>query len=73
MPKMKVKEVHRNDDIGQKEATMSVTNDAILFLQEAVNMYIQRGFGDKDDQQLQQIKQEVKQDLHDAWKVLNPS
>ncbi len=73
MPKMKVKEVHRNDEIGQKEATMTVTNDAVLFLQEAVRMYIQRDFGDKDDPQLQQTKKEVQQDLHEAWKALNPS
>ena len=73
MPKMKVKETHRNDEIGQNEATMTVTNDAVLFLKEAVAMYVQRDFGDKDDQQLQKTKREVQQDLHDAWKALNPS
>jgi len=73
MPKMKVKEVHRNDEIGQKEATMSVSNDAIKFLNEAVNMYIQKGFGDPDDNKQQAIIQEVKDDLHEAWTLLNPS
>jgi hypothetical protein len=80
MPKMKVKEVHRNDDTGDKEASMMVTNDAIKFLNEAVNIYTQHncevvpeGFGDKDDAKQQAIIQEVKQDLHEAWKVLNPS
>jgi hypothetical protein len=73
MPRMKVKDIQYNDDLGQKEATMTVTNDAVLFLQDAVNMYIQRNFGDPDDEQLQAIKQEVKDDLHGAWKVLNPS
>jgi hypothetical protein len=73
MPKMKVKETHRNDDLGQNEATMTVTNDAVLFLKEAVAMYIQRDFGDKDDPKQNKIRQEVKQDLHEAWKALNPS
>jgi hypothetical protein len=73
MPKMKVKETHRNDDLGENEATMTVTNEAILFLKEAVAMYIQRDFGDKDDPQLQKTKKEVQQDLHEAWKLLNPS
>ena len=73
MPKMKVKSVERNESTSEKEATMTVTNEAILFLQEAVNMYIQRDFGDKDDAKFQQTKMEVKQDLHEAWKLLNPS
>jgi hypothetical protein len=73
MPKMKVKDVQRNDDTGEKEATMMVTNDAIKFLKEAVNMYIQRNMGDIDDPKFNALKQEVKDDLHQAWKVLNPS
>jgi hypothetical protein len=73
MPKMKVKETHRNDDTGDREATMMVSNEAIKFLNDAVNMYIQRGFGDTDDPKKVAIYQEVKQDLHEAWKALNPS
>ena len=87
MPKMKVNEIQYNDTIGQKEATMTVTNDAILFLQDAVNVYLQERsltcptcgtvtnytLGDKDDATLQAIKLEVKEDLHQAWKALNPS
>ena len=73
MPKMKVKDIQRNDDTGEKEATMMVTNDAILFLREAVNMYIEKGFGDTNDPNFIKIRDEVKADLHQAWKVLNPS
>jgi hypothetical protein len=80
MPKMKVKEVHRNDDSGESEATMMVSNEAIKFLNEAVGIYTQHkcevvpeGFGDKDDPKQQAIIEEVKEDLHQAWKVLNPS
>ena len=73
MPKMKVREVKRNDETGDNEAAMMVTNDAIKFLSEAVNMYIQKGFGDKDDPKQESIRQEVKSDLHEAWKLLNPS
>ena len=73
MPKMKVKSIERNNETNEKEATMMVSNEAVLFLRDAVNMYIQRGFGDKDDAKQNKIRQEVKQDLHDAWKLLNPS
>ena len=73
MPKMKVKSIERNNETNEKEATMMVSNEAVLFLRDAVNMYIQRGFGDKDDAKQNKISQEVKQDLHDAWKLLNPS
>ena len=73
MPKMKVKSIERNNETNEKEATMMVSNEAVLFLKEAVNMYIQRGFGDKDDVKQEKIRQEVKQDLHQAWKLLNPS
>jgi hypothetical protein len=73
MPKMKVKDIQRNDDTGEKEATMMVTNDAIKFIKEAVAMYIQKGFGDKDDPKKEALIEEVQDDLHQAWKVLNPS
>ena len=73
MPKMKVRNVQRNDEIGQMEAVMIVTNDAILFLRQAVDAFIQSNLGDPDDPKFNAIKVEVKQDLHEAWKLLNPS
>jgi hypothetical protein len=80
MPRMKVKDIKRNDDTGEKEANMMVSNEAIKFLNEAVGIYTQHtcevvpeGFGDKDDVKQQAIIEEVKDDLHQAWKVLNPS
>ena len=74
MPKMKVKEVTKNDSIGQKEASMTVTNDAVEFLREAVNIYIQReDIGDKNDPKKVAVMKEVQQDLIDAHNLLNPS
>jgi hypothetical protein len=72
MPKMKVKAIQQ-DETGQNEATMTVSNDAIKFLNEAVNMYIQKDFGDKDDTKQQALIKEVKDDLLAAFQVLNPS
>jgi hypothetical protein len=69
---MKTKSIEKNQD-GQTEVFVSLSNQEIIFLKEAVNMYIQRDFGDKDDSKLQAIKQQVKEDLHHAWVLLNPS
>jgi hypothetical protein len=80
MPRMKINDIKRNDETGEKEATMMVTNSAVKFLKEAVNMYTQHkcevapdGFGDTDDVRKNEIIQEVESDLHQAWKELNPS
>jgi hypothetical protein len=73
MPKMKVKETHRNDELGQNEATLTMTNDALLFIRAAVNAYIESGLGDIDDPKFNEIKKEVQEDIHQAWRLLNPS
>jgi hypothetical protein len=70
---MKTKAIEKNQDTGQTEVFVSLSNQEIIFLNEAVNMYIQKDFSDSDDTKMQVIKQQVKEDLHHAWTQLNPS
>jgi hypothetical protein len=59
--------------IDRTQVLVSLSNQEIIFLKEAVNMYIQRHFGDIDDPAINKIKKEMAQELHQIWKTMNPS
>lgn len=69
---MKTKSIEKNQD-GQMEASVMLSNQEIIFLQEVVKMYEDKRLGDIDDPQIDKIKKELSQELHECWKLLNPS
>ena len=83
---MKIKHVEKNED-GEMEASVMLSNQEIKFLKEAVNMHVRERnlvcpscgtnikdtLGDIDDAAIIKIKKELRKELHEAWKQLNPS
>ena len=62
-----VSDVEREN--GDKTIQVKISNTAIKILKAAVNEYK----GDKDDSQYVKNKQELKDDLHELWALVNPS
>jgi hypothetical protein len=58
---------------GQKIVNVNISNDAVIFLKECVNGFIDGKFGDHEDPRQKKLGQELKEDLHQVWKALNPS
>jgi len=58
---------------GQKIVNVNISNDAVIFLKECVDGFIDGKYGDVDDPRQKKLGQELKKDLHIVWKTLNPS
>ncbi|MGB5090756.1 MAG: hypothetical protein WBN72_07415 [Nitrososphaeraceae archaeon] len=69
---MKTKWVDKTAD-GQMIAIVELTEHEIILIKEAVQMYDDKRLGDADDSNVIKIKQELKKELHEAWKQLRPS
>ncbi len=59
----------RNPQTGKMWIDIHISNEAIRFIKSAVQMYE----GDKDDNDNQELKREVRKAIHEIWKELNPS
>jgi|GEM_PF-3508217 hypothetical protein len=66
---MKIKYLEINLDTLQQEALVSLSVQDIILIQDAINLYK----GDQDDPNVIKTKQELKKELHEAWKQLRPS
>jgi len=70
---LKLNSTEVNPDTGAMEANITITNDAIIFLQEVVDSFLQGKLGDIDDPSKQEKANQIKSDIHNIWTVLNPS
>lgn len=50
-----------------------IDNKSVKLLNEIVNVYKQKGYGDKDDHQVQKLIQDLKDDFLELKELLNPS
>jgi hypothetical protein len=57
----------------QKIVNVNISNDAVIFLKECVDGFIDGKYGYVDDHRQKKLGQELKEDLHIVWKALNPS
>ena len=58
---------------GQKIVNINISNDAVIFLKECVNGFIDGKYGDADDSRQIKLGQQLKDELHEIWKAMNPS
>jgi hypothetical protein len=70
---MKTKYLQTNPDTGQTEAFVALSNQEIIFLKEVVRMYDQKRLGDYDDKNIITLKKDLIEELHQAWRSMNPS
>jgi hypothetical protein len=63
----------KTKQIGREEVLVSLSNQEIIFLSEAVKMYQDLRLGDIDDPKINRIKKEVGHELHEIWKRQNLS
>jgi hypothetical protein len=57
----------------QKIVNINISNDAVLFLKECVDAFLDGKYGDTDDTRQKKLAQELKENLHLIWRELNPS
>lgn len=69
---MKTKSIEKNQE-GQMEVSVVLSNQEIIFLKEVVNMYDAARLGDTDDPNIDKIKKDLRKELHEAWRSMNPS
>ncbi len=69
---MKIKSMEKNQDTGQMEASVMLSNQEIIFLKEVVKMYEDKRLGDIDDKNIDKIKKGLTKELREAWKSMNP-
>jgi len=53
----------------EKFITITISNEQIRIIKSSVEAYQ----GDKDDNKYQQKMEEVRSNIHEVWKKLNPS
>lgn len=59
------REPYKDKNTGQLWIDISLSNNAIRFIKFAVESYK----GDKDDKKMEKVRE----DVHELWKVMNPS
>jgi hypothetical protein len=52
---------------------VKISNDAVKLLQECVNGFIDGKYGDTDDARQTKLAQDLREQLHQIWRELNPS
>jgi hypothetical protein len=62
-------DVVKNPENGEKFVTITISNTDIRIIKSSVEAYQ----GDKDDVNYQVKMEKVRDNIHQTWKVLNPS
>ena len=68
---MEVKGSVQTDKFGQKEILLLFKNQNVKDIKEAVNKYVQDAL-DKEDDLIKRLSA-LNDQLHEVWKLLNPS
>lgn len=70
MTDMKLVDIQLNNETGQKEGTFTISNEAVIFLYEAVRTYAK---GDTDDLKRIAMQKEIVDELDRTKKEMRPS
>ena len=62
-------EITKDKDTNEKYITITLSNKYIRRIKSAVEFYT----GDQDDNNNVQLMEAIRKDIHETWKVLNPS
>jgi hypothetical protein len=68
---IEIKDVLTNPET--KQVTLTIKNEGIIILQEAMKFYDDNKKGDVDDPKKLKIRKELREGLHQSWKSMNPS
>ena len=69
MTEFKIENVFKSPDNAEMYITITLSNSDIKNIKSAITMYQ----GDKDDTKNQQKMEKLRDNIHQAWKALNPS
>ena len=64
-----VGDIEKNQNTGEKTILIRATNTSIKMIKSAVEFYK----GDADDTKNARNQEQLRQEIHAIWKVLNPS
>jgi len=65
----KLGEITKDQRTGERSITLTISNSKIKIIKSAVEFYT----GDKDDTDYQKKMEELRDNVHQAWRKLNPS
>jgi len=70
---LKLEGIEKNGDTAQMQARVIVPNNVIILLRDVLAAYDEKRLGDIDDPTKVKLGKDLRADLHDIWKELNPS
>lgn len=68
-----ITEVSDDPELGDKVMGVKITSAAVTFINSAVIGFIDGKYGDPDDPKKVKLANELRDDLHEIWKLFNPS
>lgn len=62
-------DISTDKDTNEKYITITLSNKYVRRIKSAVEFYT----GDNDDNQNTELMESIRADIHETWKILNPS